>query len=73
VAVTVSFPVAVGTAIFYIVYRNAEGYLITPRVMKRTVRVPGIVTVIAVLIGGTLLGIIGALIAMLNGGGLRPS
>ena len=64
VALTVSFPVAVSTAIFYIVYRNAEDYLITPRVMKRTVRVPGIVTVIAVLIGGTLLGIIGALIAI---------
>ena len=63
-ALTVSFPVAVGTAIFYIVYRQAEDYLITPRVMSRTVRVPGIVTVIAVLIGGSLLGIIGALIAI---------
>jgi predicted PurR-regulated permease PerM len=64
VALTVSFPVAVATAIFYIVYRQAEDYLITPRVMSRTVRVPGIVTVIAVLIGGSLLGIIGALIAI---------
>jgi len=64
VALTVSLPVAVSTAIFYIIYRNAEDYLITPRVMKRTVRVPGIVTVIAVLIGGTLLGIIGALVAI---------
>ena len=64
VALTVSLPVAVSTAIFYIFYRNAEDYLITPRVMKRTVRVPGIVTVIAVLIGGTLLGIIGALVAI---------
>ncbi len=64
VALTVSWPVAVATAIFYIVYRNAEDYLITPRVMKRTVRVPGLVTVIAVVIGGSLLGIIGALIAI---------
>ena len=64
VALTVSLPVAVATAIFYIVYRQAEDYLITPRVMSRTVRVPGIVTVIAVLIGGSLLGIIGALIAI---------
>jgi predicted PurR-regulated permease PerM len=64
VALTVSLPVAVATAIFYIVYRNAEDYLITPRIMKRTVHVPGLVTVIAVVIGGSLLGIIGALIAI---------
>lgn len=32
--------------------------------MKRTVRVPGLVTVIAVVVGGSLLGIIGALIAI---------
>jgi predicted PurR-regulated permease PerM len=64
VALTVSLPVALATAAFYIVYRNAEDYLITPRVMRRTVRVPGLVTVIAVLIGGALFGIIGALIAI---------
>jgi len=64
VALTVSLPVAVATAIFYIVYRNAEDYLITPRVMKRVVRVSGLVTVIAVVIGGTLLGVIGALISI---------
>jgi predicted PurR-regulated permease PerM len=64
VALTVSLPVAIATAIFYIVYRNAEDYLITPRVMNRTVHVPGLVTVIAVLIGGTLMGIVGALIAI---------
>jgi predicted PurR-regulated permease PerM len=64
VALTVSLPVAIATAAFYIVYRNAEDYLITPRVMNRTVQVPGLVTVIAVVIGGTLLGIIGALIAI---------
>jgi predicted PurR-regulated permease PerM len=64
VALTVSLPVAIATAVFYIVYRQAEDYLITPRVMNRTVEVPGLATVIAVLIGGTLLGIIGALIAI---------
>jgi predicted PurR-regulated permease PerM len=64
VALTVSLPIALATAAFYIVYRNAEDYLITPRIMRRTVRVPGLVTVIAVLVGGTLFGIIGALIAI---------
>jgi predicted PurR-regulated permease PerM len=71
VALTVSLPVAIATAGFYIVYRNAEDYLITPRVMNRTVRVSGLATVIAVLIGGTLLGIIGALLAIPIAAGIK--
>jgi predicted PurR-regulated permease PerM len=64
VGLTVSVPVALATAGYYLVYRQAEDYLITPKIMRRTVDVSGLVTVIAVLIGGTLLGIIGALIAI---------
>ncbi|MDP9444527.1 MAG: AI-2E family transporter [Actinomycetota bacterium] len=50
--------------IFYIVYQQVENYLIYPRVMARSVDVPGAVTVVAALIGGTLLGIVGALLAI---------
>jgi predicted PurR-regulated permease PerM len=64
VALTVSLPVAAATAVFYAVYRNAEDYLLTPQVMNHTVKVPGLVTVIAVLIGGVLLGVLGALLAI---------
>lgn len=64
IGLTVSFPIAVATAVFYFVYRFLEDYLLTPRIMSRTVQVPGLLTVIATLIGGTLLGIIGALIAI---------
>lgn len=64
VSLTVSVPVAIATAIYYAVYRQAEDYLITPKIMRRTVNVSGLVTIIAVLIGGTLLGVIGALIAI---------
>jgi predicted PurR-regulated permease PerM len=64
VALTVSLPVAVGTLAFYIAYRLAEDYLIVPRIMGRTVQVPAIVSLIAVLIGGVLLGIVGALVAI---------
>jgi predicted PurR-regulated permease PerM len=71
VALTVSLPVAGATAGFYVVYRQAEDYLITPRIMNRTVEVPGLVTVIAVLIGGSLLGIIGALIAIPVAAGIK--
>lgn len=64
VALTVSLPVAIGTLIFYVAYRLAEDYLIVPRIMGRTVQVPAIVSLVAVLIGGVLLGIIGALVAI---------
>ena len=64
VALTVSLPVALATLAFYIVYRLAEDYLIVPRIMGRTVEVPAIVSLVAVLIGGVLLGIVGALVAI---------
>ncbi|HEY1777690.1 MAG TPA: AI-2E family transporter [Solirubrobacteraceae bacterium] len=64
VALTVSLPVAIATAIFYVLYRFLEDYLLTPRIMARTVAVPGLVTVIATVLGAALLGIIGALVAI---------
>ena len=64
VALTVSVPVAIATLAFYIGYRLAEDYLMVPRIMGRTVQVPAIVSLVAVLIGGVLLGIIGALVAI---------
>jgi predicted PurR-regulated permease PerM len=63
-ALTVSLPVAIATLAFMLVYKLAEDYFIVPRVMGRTVQVPATVTLVAVLIGGTLLGIIGALVAI---------
>jgi predicted PurR-regulated permease PerM len=64
VALTKGVPVGVATGIFYIVYRFAEDYLLNPRVMKHTVKVSPGLTIIATLIGGTLLGLIGALVAI---------
>jgi predicted PurR-regulated permease PerM len=64
VALTVSLPVAVATLGFYVAYKLAEDYFIVPRVMGKTVQVPAVVSLVAVLIGGTLLGIVGALVAI---------
>jgi predicted PurR-regulated permease PerM len=64
VALTVSLPVAVATLAFYILYKLAEDYFIVPRVMGRTVQVPALVSLIAVVLGGVLLGVVGALIAI---------
>lgn len=54
--------VAVG--IYYLVYMQVEAYVLNPRIMARAVRVPGVAVIIAALIGGTLLGVLGALIAI---------
>jgi predicted PurR-regulated permease PerM len=64
VALTVSIPVSIATVAFYIVFRLAEDYLLTPRIIGRAVKVPGGVTVVAVMIGGALLGVVGALMAI---------
>jgi predicted PurR-regulated permease PerM len=64
VALTKGFPIGVATAAFYIVYRFLEDYFLNPRVMKHTVKVSPGLTIIATLIGGSLLGIIGALVAI---------
>lgn len=64
VALSVSWPVAVATAGFYIAFRLLEDYLIMPRAMRYAVDVHPLVTVVAVLAGGALLGIVGALVAV---------
>jgi predicted PurR-regulated permease PerM len=70
VALFSSFTTALIAAAYYIVYQQVENYLVAPRVMKRTIAVPGAVTVIAALAGATLLGVIGALMAIPTAAGL---
>ena len=50
--------------VFYIVYQQTENYLVYPRIMAHAVRIPGVVTVIAALVGAALLGVVGALMAI---------
>lgn len=64
VSLTVSLPVCLATVAFFVVFRLAEDYLLVPRIIGRAVDVPALVTVIAVLIGGAVLGIVGALVAI---------
>lgn len=55
---------ALFAGVYYLVYQQIENYVIAPRIMQRTVSVPGAVTVVAALAGGTLLGVLGALLAI---------
>ena len=58
------WPAVLIVVIYYLVYMQIEAYVISPTIMKRAVKVPGVVVVVAALAGGTLLGILGALIAI---------
>ncbi|MBL5973932.1 MAG: AI-2E family transporter [Candidatus Leucobacter sulfamidivorax] len=55
---------AIIAAIYYLIYMQVEAYLLTPRIMNRVVSVPGALVVIGALVGGTLLGLLGALISI---------
>ncbi len=64
VALTVNPTTALIVGIYYLVYMQIEAYVISPRVMKKAVAVPGGVVVVAAMAGGALLGIMGALVAI---------
>jgi predicted PurR-regulated permease PerM len=64
VALTHGWVVATVALAYYIVYHLFEAYVLSPRIMHRAVDVPAVVTIVAVLAGGTLLGVVGALIAI---------
>lgn len=48
----------------YIVYVQIENYVITPRIMRKSLAIPGLVTIIAALLGASLLGLVGGLLAV---------
>lgn len=56
--------IGIACVIFYLIYQQVENYVIYPRVMSRSVDIPGAATVIAALLGASLLGVVGALLAI---------
>ncbi|MGW8483915.1 AI-2E family transporter [Microbacterium sp. NPDC055903] len=55
---------AIAAGVYYLIYMQVEAYVLSPRIMSRAVAVPGAVVVVAALAGGSLLGLLGALIAI---------
>ena len=64
VALTVSVPVAVATLVFFVLYQQLENWVIYPRVMRRTTQISDLAAILGVLIGASLLGVVGVLIAI---------
>jgi predicted PurR-regulated permease PerM len=64
VSLSVGWQTAAVYGISYFAYLQFEAYFISPRVMQKAVAVPGAVAVISVIAGGSVLGVLGALIAI---------
>jgi predicted PurR-regulated permease PerM len=64
VAFSVSPTLALGVAVFFIVQQQFENHVLVPKVMERQVGVSAVVVIVSLLIGGTLLGIMGAILAV---------
>ena len=69
-AFSVSVPIGVATVGFFIAYKFVEDYVLSPRVFGKVLRLPALVTVVAILIGAALLGLVGALVALPIAAGL---
>ena len=64
VALTVSAFAAIVTVVIQVVYQQIENYIIAPIVYRRAVELTGLTTIVSVLIAGSLLGVVGAILAV---------
>ncbi len=64
VGFTVSPQMGAGVAIFFFIQQQVENHLLVPKVMERQVGVSAVVVIVALLVGGSLLGIVGAILAV---------
>jgi predicted PurR-regulated permease PerM len=53
-----------GVAVFYLIYVQIENSILTPRIMRHSVGLPGLAILVALLIGSALAGIVGALVSV---------
>jgi predicted PurR-regulated permease PerM len=64
VAAFAGIPELIATVAFFLVYQQVENYVIQPRVMRRAIQMSAPLVILAVLVGGALLGVVGALLAI---------
>lgn len=64
VALTHSLTTALIAFAAYVIYVQIENYVITPRLMRRSLSIPGLITIVAALLGTSLLGLVGGLLAV---------
>jgi predicted PurR-regulated permease PerM len=63
-ATTPLWPNVILVALFFVLYQQLENYLIAPRVLRNTVDIPAVAVLLAALVGASVLGLVGALMAI---------
>ncbi|GAA0919384.1 AI-2E family transporter [Virgisporangium aurantiacum] len=58
------WPETVVVIIFFVVYQQLENYILVPRVMRNTVDISSIAVLLSALVGATVMGVMGALMAI---------
>ena len=64
VALSVKPALALAVILFFIAQQQLENHLLVPKIMQRQVGISPVFVIIALLIGGSLLGVIGAILAV---------
>jgi predicted PurR-regulated permease PerM len=64
IALTVSTPAFIGTIVVQLIYQQVENYVVYPIVYRRAVELSAFTTIVAVLIAGSILGVVGAILAV---------
>ena len=64
VAATVSPGLAIGVAVFFIVQQQVENTVLVPKIMGRQVGLSAVTVIIALGMGGALLGVVGAILSV---------
>ena len=64
VALSKSPTVAIVSFLAYLIYVQIENYVIMPRIMRRSLSIPGLVTIVAVLLGTSLMGLVGGIVSV---------
>ena len=64
VAATVSWPLALGVTIFFLAQQQFENHVLVPKVMSRQVGISAAFVIVALMLGGSLMGIVGAILAV---------
>lgn len=64
VGFTQSISTGIAILIAYLVYQQIENYILMPKIMHKTLSIPGLVTIVSALIGASLLGLVGGILAV---------
>ena len=64
IAATVSYKLALFVILFFVIQQQFESHVLVPKIMSRQVGVSPVVVIASLLIGGEVLGILGAILAV---------